>query len=370
MTEPTAPQQGQKPADANLTPEELALIPTSLEDETRDEAEIWSELDEAEGKKAEAAEPTDDAPPFQEGRDGQSDQPGEKAKPAEEAPAGNDAPGKAAPSKEEPQKEAPKADEPDPWADAPPDLKERFDALKAERDKLERNAKSDAGRVSAFQRRINELQAAASAPTKAKGREEPEDVREAIKGLADEFPEIAQPLTKALDIIDKRIQALDERETTRSNAARAELTEIVETETARLESEHADWFDVLSKNGPAFAEWIEDQPRRLREAAARNAETIVDAQAAIEIVGGFKKHLGLADAGEQQQAEPAAPAPTPEAAPAPKPNSDLNDRRRRQLVGTSSPSKSGGRPTVSGIPEDGDPEDLWNAFEALDKAKA
>jgi hypothetical protein len=66
------------------------------------------------------------------------------------------------------------------------------------------------------------------------------------------------------------------------------LAEIVQDEEAKLAEVHPDWQDVLSKHGgPQFAAWVEDQPRRYRDAFVRNANAIVDSASVAEFIGAY-----------------------------------------------------------------------------------
>ena len=107
------------------------------------------------------------------------------------------------------------------------------------------------------------------------------------------FPKNA--LTKKdLGAITDRITAEEEG---RARAARSEFGEIISTETAKLAERHPDWDTFLKQHGgPAFAAWVDDQPRRIREALAVNGDAIVDADGAIALIDAYKQHLGVTPA--------------------------------------------------------------------------
>lgn len=234
------------------------------------------------------------------------------------------------------------------WDDAPPELKKEYEALAAEKARLEQRERSAAGRAVGFQRRYEELQKA------AKPRPVDEDrptLDAALAALKEDYPEIAEPLTKALGGIEGRVKDLSEAEEGRRTAAEAELNDYVQRETEAVLEAHPDYLEVLGKNSDKLAEWVNDQPLRVREAFIRNQNEIVNGAEAAEIVTKFKAHLGL---------------PVP-GAPAPSGRPPLSDKRERQKSATASPSNRGRRPTPSGIPEDGDPQDIWNAFEAMER---
>lgn len=316
MTEETkaaATAAAERPAVSEAPPSDV---------EVKDDSAIWAEFQEADDKpEGDKPEEHDDEPPLEAASDGSE-------------PAGS----------EQPQKEEPASAKP---VEAETPEQRAAAAALVEKNKLEQRIRSDTGRLEALQRRIAAAQAQPSREEKS--------ARDELAGLQDDYPEIAAPLSKVVEKIDGTLERLTKAEKASLEADQAELKQIVETQTQTLEEKHPDWFDVLSKNGPAFKAWVDDQPLRIREAARRNDQAIYDAQAAIEVVQGFKTHLGLiSDAGRPQPQTP------------PK----LDDRRQRQIEGTSSPQRSGSRPTVSGIPAEGDPEQIWKAFDDMDAAKA
>lgn len=235
---------------------------------------------------------------------------------------------------------------PDIWANATPEQRAAYE-------ELAQKYKSVNGRVAPLQRRLEELRAQAT-----KERPERKSPTAAIAALKDDYPEIAEPLLEALAPIEEALQEQDQIEESRRTAAVQEL-ETLETEAQQeLEKVHPDWLETLGQNGEVFAAWIEDQPRRIRQAAYENANGIVDAAQASEVVQLFKAHL----AGE----------PPREAATDPQDNrNSLEDRRARQLGASMQPSGRGpNRPLRSGIPESGDPEQLWAMWEQVDRQKA
>lgn len=319
-----------------IDPSDLQLV-DQLADAGKDDAEIWSEM-----QASEAGAKGDDGTDTTDGADN-GDTGAQQAADGQDEPAATDG-----------AEDSQKASEPDPWASADPKLKAERDALLAEKRRLEQDASSQRGRASAFQRKYEELR---KAPQKQGARP---SARDAVAALKEEYPELAEPLAKAFGVIEDRLKEVDNAEASRRQAATTEVVEHIQAETAEVEREHPGYYDFLKQNGAAFAAWVEDQPRSVREAAYRNAEDIVDARAAIDVLSRFKQHLG------QPASAPAAAAQNGAAAPAAQP---LNDRRKRQLESSASPQTSR-RPTVSGIPEDGDPQEIWEAMRRREQAQA
>lgn len=326
-----APAAAAAAATPALAADDLNLV-GDLADQSKDVAELWGEFDAAD--KAAEKDPT--TPPAEDAQEPQGTAATEPQAPAEPAPAKPADAGGA-----------------DIWANATPEQKAAFEAANADKAKFEQRFRSSVGRISALQRKIN---AASAEPS----REIP-SAREKVAGIANDYPELAEPLKHLADATDGTRERIVKSEQASLAADTAELNDLVAAETERLLTAHPDYADVLGQNagpGGVFAKWLDDQPRRIRDAAHENARFIANADGAAMVMHEFKKHLGLI------KETPAAPAP----APAPQP--PLNDRRQRQIEASASPQRSGGRPAISGIPENGDPQAIWNAFEAQDRARA
>jgi len=235
---------------------------------------------------------------------------------------------------------------PDPFASLPEEIRQQFDSLKAEKEKLENRVKSEVGRNAASQRRIAELQKMVSSPVHE---DRDEDPSETLRALAEDYPEVAGPVAEALNLMRGQVGELKTVERNRREAATQELNDLVTAEESAVADAHPGWEGFLKDNGTVFTQWIDDQPRAVRESFIRNANTIVDGHAAIEVISAFKRHLN-------PQLDPAAPQHQPP-----------NTRRERQLAASASPSTSTRAPVVSGIPETADEQVLWDAMEEQDK---
>jgi hypothetical protein len=341
MTEQTA--QNTAAGKAAPTADELALVDDRLADVGKDETALWAEFDEADG--VDKAEVVNDGAKAADDRTDDDVSGGD---------AGADA-GKTAEPVADPSGAATDGQQKgagDIWANATPEQRAELDRLRSEASKAKNEAKAQSGRQAALQRRVNELQKM----LQPRAGEAPKP-KDALAGIAQDFPEIAEPLTKALEPIAER---LNENDTTRRQAAHDELAGIIEEQTSALLEKHGDYEDVLAKNAAAFTAWVNDPrtPQGYVQAAHRNANAIVDADGAIAVMDAFKASLQ----------PPAAAAP----AQATEPNHpvQLNDRRQRQLDASASPRPSNGRPVISGIPKDGDAQAIWDAFDAQEARRA
>jgi len=235
----------------------------------------------------------------------------------------------------------------DKWVNVDPELRQSYEASQAEVDRLKHRVSSEVGRVAASQRRISQLQKQIQQPSEVEAERQSASK---LETLAEDYPEVAGPVSAAFQDMESRMERLNNAERARSQEAQEELNSIIEGETNVLAQTHPDWQDTLKANGQAFLQWAEDQPRHMREAVQRNENSIVDGQAAIEVVGAFKHHLTALQ----------KPAPS---------TSPQNSRRDRQLAGSSSPSRSGRAGSIADIPEEGDTGSMWNEMERRDAQK-
>jgi hypothetical protein len=127
-----------------------------------------------------------------------------------------------------------------------------------------------------------------------------------------------------------------------------------------LAEQHPDWQDVTADRG--FADWIQSQPRHIQEAVARNATEIVDAAEAADVVGRFKAFRS-AQPGAARQETSAGNGRADTG------NNRLAGRRQRQLESASA-ARTRGPGAANGIPEDGDPTQLWKQFDEMERRQA
>lgn len=293
-----------------------------------EDAALWAEFDRAEGVQAGESE----AEP----------EPGDQAA-QETAP--------AAEQKPEPEP----APEPDIWADAPEAARTAFQGAQQELERLRHDKKSNEGRVSALQRRIDELeraqtqkpqaaaqQAAAAANQQAADFLQSDD----WKGFAEEYPEIAGPLGKVVGTLQRELSTLQEKLPLVDRLMDDRRQDTLNKQESLLAEAHPDWAEL---DRAALREWLGTQPRHIREAAQRNADTIVDAEEAADVVGRFKAWRDQQNPGHQASPQQRPP---------------LSDRRQRQLdsARTTSPRSLNGRASTV-IPDD--PAGAWTAFERM-----
>lgn len=360
--------------------EDLELVDDSLEDAGKTDDELWDELEQAETSDGTGKPPPDgddkpsgdddaatDAKADDETAD-DSDETGDDGKPgnapADDGAAGDDAQGA-------------QDDDTVDWEQADPKHRAAFEAAQTEIAKLRNDERTHAGRLRSLQLQFNELRRSrqSSAADEAavgdgddgqKGKGDGKSFLESQKwkDFSSEYPEVAGPLgeiiTELRGTVDRQGKELAAIGSDRREDALAE-------QEALLDEAHAGWRDVAAEDG--FTDWLGTQPRHIREAALRNADNIVDAEEAGDVIARYKGFRAQqsngsasnnADAGTgQQQAAGDGSGKQP-----------LSSKRQRQLASSASARGKGPGVSPTGIPEDGDPQEIWDAFEREEQRQA
>lgn len=223
------------------------------------------------------------------------------------------------------------------WANAPPELRS---AHEAERKKSEQALKSQTGRISAYQRQVNELHAQINAASRkgtaanqkdkaASGDAAPDQLGDAdgFKTLREDYPEIAQPIENMFN----RMQAdISRRDQTIENLMNKDRQVHIDEQEAALLEAHPDWMDVTQSE--AFRNWVTSAPAHIQPILEQNANDIVDAASAADAIELFKLRTGY------KPSQTSDPVPQPKPAGAPR----NSGKRSRQLEsGTSAKSGRG-----------------------------
>lgn len=232
--------------------------------------------------------------------------------------------------------------------------------LQTQIQRIERQFRSEQERAKGQQRRADELQkeverlsAALQAKTKDGQSEEDEERKQRLASVSEEYGDIVAPLLDEITRLDSRVSELSTTEAQRLENAKQEFAAIEEAEFNKLLAEHRDGFDVIAQNRELFAEWIEDQPKRLRDAYEQNRKHMVDGTGAALVVGHFKAALAASEQGEDTH----------------QPQSRPTTRRDRQMRGARTTKQVTRRATTTRLSDDADPEDLWNEFERMEAGK-
>lgn len=235
------------------------------------------------------------------------------------------------------------------------DPAEKIARLEAELERQNELHRRKDGHASQLQRRLTALEQKLKSAPAISDRADEDDP---LKGIADDYPELAAPLRQSLQKVSSRVDAMTQAEMARYaetqqeyQATQQEYAQYVAEQTAEVNEKLPDWQKIVGENPRAFERWVEDQPKSIREAAYRNADHIVDASAAIRVIGAFREHI------------------TGQTKPDPK-TSTRDDRRERQLAGMASPHASKTQANLSGKQLDGDEEAMWEELQARKRRQA
>jgi hypothetical protein len=161
------------------------------------------------------------------------------------------------------------APEEDIWAEADEGLKSEYDKLRDNNDKLSHQAKSNAGRIGALQRKLNEFQATSPAggnPPSATEVAEAMKTPEAWASFNEEYPDIHDAIESRLEMERSQNQETMNRALQPLRAAEEERH--VNGQYAALEAAHTDWKDVV--NSESFVDWLQQQPTAIQQLSNSN----------------------------------------------------------------------------------------------------
>ena len=280
---------------------------------------------------------------------------------------------------EEPKAEDKEAESPaddDPYAGMSEEVKAKFIALEKDKDDLEHRLKSDAGRVSAFQRQINDLTRTVDEMSASKEADKPTDkqIAEAMKGTDDDWEAFKEDYPAVAEAIDRRLERVGEatQETIDKTLepVNTKLDEVTKTSTEAANQAAVDavaedfpnWTEAVKT--PEFAEWLDEQSPGVN--ALASSDNTADAKT---LIGLYDAHLVAAGKDSLRAPDPNEPGVTDEEEEAKGSDepSELEKRRAQQLEdGTAIPSKS------AGIDPDGTPggTEFEQAFDYYAKKKA
>jgi hypothetical protein len=205
------------------------------------------------------------------------------------------------------------------------------------------------GRQRAAQKELDQLRAQLE-QLKAQQERQPDEAHLAkLNEAQEQYPEIVAPLRQEINDLKEQIRQLLQGHVA---LAQGQITDDLARNTALVLAEHPDMAEITSK--PEFMRWVAEGPRYIQEAFNRNAQEIVDAREAIELLRMYKADAGLVPRRNGADRKPAA-APAQSAA--------LAARRHQQVEGLVTPrSRKQPLPEPDGPGEDASYEELWRYY--------
>jgi hypothetical protein len=182
-------------------------------------------------------------------------------------------------------------------------LRQQLDTLKQERDHFEHSFKSQVGRVSALQKKLD-----------GEKKEEPEDNDDDVKSLLEDYPEIATPIIKAMEKkfgkvlgeVDQRLAPIQEQEDKR----------YIASQLAILNDKFPDW--VKTVHSQEYNDWLTQQPT-----AVQSLDGTIHANEMAYLLRGFNQTRSTEENAQQQQA------------------AELADKRRQKMAANVSVQSKG-----------------------------
>jgi hypothetical protein len=230
----------------------------------------------------------------------------------------------------------------------------------AQIERLKHQLKSEQGRTAAQQRKLDELQKRITTSSKdltERKRDHQASTKRssAIDKAQKDFPDAVGPVADELKAAQKREAREIARQEEQLEADRKEAKALLIENQKVFQKEHPDGFDVIKDNWDAFKDWIEDQPKAVRDGFEKNRAAVTDPLGAAHMVALFKREISKA-AGKGGKSDP-DPNPTPDS------------KRKRQLEGAQAPRNKAPLRTQNAPSEDASAEDQWAYFEELDRQK-
>jgi hypothetical protein len=248
----------------------------------------------------------------------------------------------------------------DPWKEAPESLRGEFEKLKKDHDYWQHRYQSDVGRVSAYQRQVEELKAQLQQGQK---KEEPtkQQVGEAMESpdkwnqFKEEYPDVAAYLDPIRAQVSGLKQSFDSLKGQISPLTQAEQDRTLKESYQRIAYIHPDWQDVVKH--PVFDQWLTRQSPGIRHLAASD-----DPEDVVALVSNFK-HWADSELAKQD-AHAKGAGDNPASTSAGQSVEAIKQRRARQLADAQTVTNRG-RVQESAIPAD----DFDAAFAVFAKQK-
>lgn len=239
------------------------------------------------------------------------------------------------------------SEEESPWQGLSEDQLEAIRRLEQERDDYRHRSQSDSGRISALQRKLNELEAA---------KEEPEPRQQASEQSADDgdddWKEMLETVPDLAAAFDKRIAAREKALRDELLAAQKPLQDTIEKMTEQEKRDHwerqlqivtekaPEWMDTVRT--PEWSKFLDTLPEPVRAMAEGNS-----ADEFLYVYDTYKSRTAKPTADENSEA------------------ADIHQQRRQRLTQAQEPDKSKGG-TGKKISED-DFDAAFSAFAARHK---
>jgi hypothetical protein len=231
-------------------------------------------------------------------------------------------------------------EEEDPYAGMTPEVKAKFVALEDNTKALQHTIDSDAGRVSAFQRKINTLE---RQQTTQVAQPSPTQISDAMKGsdaqwdqFKEDYPEVAKALDNrfaalgvaAQDSIDKTLAPVKQHQ---AHIAQVDASNDHKARINAVAESFPTWTDEVKK--PEFGAWLSAQSPGVQALSESD-----DTQDASTLIGLYDGHL-VSEGKPSLKVDPGTGVDDEEEVPA-QTNAQADKRKQQLADGSTVPSKS------------------------------
>lgn len=265
-------------------------------------------------------------------------------------------------------------EEEDPYAGWPEEAKSKVLELQENQKKMEHEAKSDRGRISAFQNLLTNTREELNEAIKAKDSPSKQDITDAMgtdedwENFTEEYPEIAKIIDKRMEATNKRIETVMD---THGKKIDNTLQPVIEREADNAMEEA---YDVVAKEYPtwqdavkeqAYSDWIVTQP-----AGVQNLAESADPADASALIGLFDTHR-IANGLDSLKAQPEKSGDTDHESGSvvEKEASELEKRRQLQLESGATVESKAAKIGPNAESGEDEFERAFNAYAARKEAK-
>jgi hypothetical protein len=201
---------------------------------------------------------------------------------------------------------------PDIWARAPEAARSAYQQALAEQERLRHSVHSNAGRVSALQRKINELEShlgrqvsAAAAPPGTPSAQEINDAMQTPESWAsftEEYPEVARAVDSRIGREIARLeQTLSPLREQIVKQQQAEAQQFQHSQEGELSKAYPNWKQTI--NTPEFHEWFQSQPTSIQTLV--ESDYADDAIALLNYYSGSMRERGAPNTGRVSEIQAA-----------------------------------------------------------------
>jgi hypothetical protein len=241
------------------------------------------------------------------------------------------------------------------WATVDPKIREQHEA---EKSKFEHKLKSEAGRIAAAEKALNEANhlKLRLSELEAKEAEQAEKLRAEKAQKLEDFPEVQDVINDVRADFQGKLDALDSKAKARENQINQEREAYFESQAKEVFKAHPDLENLDQDKMLAFANLYDTPENNFAQIFRDNNENFVDAAAVNSLVSAYK-----------QAVNPVLNPDTTTSNNAPVLNSDLQAKRRSQIDGLKQPAPQVNTVLKEGIPSSGSRDQLWEAAKARNK---